>query len=517
MSQTSDNNKRIAKNTLLLYVRMLFLMVVSLFTSRVILNALGVEDYGIYNVVGGIVAMFTILSGPLTTAISRFITFELGKGDKDKLKTIFTTSINIQLGLSLIIVLIGEIGGIWFLNSQMNIPASRMEAANCILQCSLGIFVLNLLSVPYNAAIIAHEKMGAYAYISILDITLKLVVAYVIMLSPYDRLSSYGILLLLEALVIRVIYGIYSKRKFEECTYHFTRDKGVLKEMVSFAGWNFLGVTAGTLNTQGVNILMNLYFGVGVNAARGIAVQASTAISQFVQSFTTAVNPQITKSYAAGDTTYMHSLVCRSSKFSAFLFLLIAIPLSVEAPMIFQIWLKNPPEYAVMFFRLGLLGILMDSVLANSLMTAIFATGDIKKYQVYVTIWGGLVFPITWIAYKLGATPEATYIIYFIMYCIVLYVRLRVIQQKMQLPMAQYTKVVLVRFVPVAILSLLSPLAVTYVMPTSFLRIIVTTIVSLVMTGIVVYKIGLTAGEREMIVARIGNSKIGRCLLQNKR
>ena len=196
MTDTSSNNKRIAKNTLLLYIRMLFLLVVSLFTSRVILNTLGVEDYGIYNVVGGIVSMFTIISGSLTSAISRFITFELGKGNIQRLRDVFSTSVNIQLGLSLIVVLMGEVIGLWFLNSEMNIPANRIEAANHILQCSLGIFVLNLLSIPYNSAIIAHEKMGAYAYISILDVILKLIVAYAIIISPIDKLSFYGILLL---------------------------------------------------------------------------------------------------------------------------------------------------------------------------------------------------------------------------------------------------------------------------------------------------------------------------------
>ena len=500
---SSNNNKRIAKNTLLLYVRMLFLMVVSLFTSRVILNTLGVEDFGIYNVVGGIVAMFTIISGSLTSAISRFLTFELGKGDKDKLKTIFSTSVNIQLGLSAIIILIGEIVGIWFLNSQMNIPEGRMQAANYILQCSLGIFVLNLLSVPYNASIIAHEKMGAYAYISILDIILKLAVAYAIMLSPFDRLISYGVLLLAEAILIRLIYGIYSKRNFEECTYHLVYDKAVLKKMVSFAGWNFLGVTAGTLNTQGVNILMNVYFGVAVNAARGIAVQAGAAISQFVQSFTTAVNPQITKSYAAGDLEYMHTLVCQSSKFSAYLFLLMAIPLAVETPMIFEIWLKNPPEYAIIFFRLSLLGTLMDNVLANSLMTAIFATGDIKKYQVYVTIWGGMVFPLTWLAYLLGASADSTYIIYFVIYCVVLYVRLRVIQQKVHLQIKDYIKRVLLKFVPVALLSCLVPISIVYLLPASFMRILITAIVSAVVTCAIIYGIGLSNSERNMVMSKV--------------
>lgn len=500
---SSNNNKRIAKNTLLLYVRMLFLMVVSLFTSRVILNTLGVEDFGIYNVVGGIVAMFTILSGSLTSAISRFLTFELGKGDKEKLKTIFSTSVNIQLGLSAIIVLIGEVVGIWFLNNQMNIPAERMLAANYILQCSLGIFVLNLLSVPYNASIIAHEKMGAYAYISILDIILKLAVAYAIMLSPIDRLISYGVLLLTESLLIRLIYGLYSKRNFEECTYHLIYDKAVLRKMVSFAGWNFLGVTAGTLNTQGVNILMNVYFGVTVNAARGIAVQAGAAISQFVQSFTTAVNPQITKSYAAGDMTYMHTLVCQSSKFSAYLFLLMAIPLSVETPEIFEIWLKNPPEYAVLFFRLSLLGTLMDAVFANSLMTAIFATGDIKKYQVYVTICGGMVFPLTWLAYLMGASPDSSYIIYFIVYCVVLYVRLYVIQQKAHLQIKDYASRVLVKFIPVAVLSYLVPISIAYLMPASFVRILITAIVSVVITCALIYSIGLTIGERNMVMSKV--------------
>ena len=502
-TESANNNKRIAKNTLLLYVRMLFSMVVSLFTSRVILNTLGVEDFGIYNVVGGIVAMFTIISGSLTSAISRFLTFELGKGDKEKLKAIFSTSVNIQLGLSAIIILIGEIVGIWFMNNQMNIPAERMMAANYILQCSLGIFVLNLLSVPYNASIVAHEKMGAYAYISILDIVLKLAVAYAIMLSPFDRLISYGVLLLAESIFIRLIYGLYSKRNFEECTYHLIYDKAVLRKMVSFAGWNFLGVTAGTLNTQGVNILMNVYFGVAVNAARGIAVQASAAISQFVQSFTTAVNPQITKSYAAGNMTYMHTLVCQSSKFSAYLFLLMAIPLSVETPEIFEIWLKNPPEYAVLFFRLSLLGTLMDSVLSNSLMTAIFATGDIKKYQVYVTICGGTVFPLTWLAYLMGASPDSTYIIYFIIYCVVLYVRLHVIQQKVHLQIKEYARRVLVKFIPVAVLSFLVPISIAYLMPASFGRILITTIVSVVITCALIYSIGLTKGERNMVMSKV--------------
>lgn len=481
---------------------------ISLYTSRVILGTLGVEDFGIYNVVGGVVAMFTIISGSLTAAISRFITFELGKGNIERLKIIFSTSVNILLVLSIIIVIIGEIAGLWFLNSYMNIPKGRLYAANYILQCSLGIFVLNLLCIPYNSVIIAHEKMKAYAYFSILDFVLKLGVAYAIILSPFDRLASYGALLLGESLVIRMIYGIYSKRNFEECAYSFVKDKSILKKMVSFAGWNFLGVTAGTMNTQGVNILMNLFFGVTVNAARGIAMQASSAISQFVQSFTVAVNPQITKSYAVRDDGYLYSLVLRSAKFSSFLFLLVANPLIVETPYIFKLWLNEVPESSVIFFRLGLLGILMDSVLGNSLMTVIFATGDIRKYQIYVTFFGGMVFPITWITYWLGAPAESTYIIYFAVYCIVLYVRLYVVQQKVGLKIKDFFFSVIIRLLPIAIISCgLSVLSVS-IMQESLLRLVISTIVSLSITTIVIYAIGLTNSERRFVIEKIKSSFI---------
>ncbi len=498
--ETQSNNKKIAKNSILLYVRMGFLMVVSLFTSRVILDTLGVDDFGIFTVVGGVVSMFTILSGSLTSAIMRFMTYELGKDNIERLKLVFSTSVNIQIGISIIIFVAAEIIGLWFLNSKMNIPDGRMEAANIVLHASLGIFVLNLLSVPYNAAIIAHERMGAYAYISILDILAKLAVAYCIVLSPVDRLSTYAFLLLIEALVIRLIYGIYSKRQFVECTYHFVHNHSIFKEMTKFAGWNFLGVGAYTLNTQGVNVLMNIYFNVSVNAARGIAVQAGNAIVQFVNSFTTAVNPQITKSYATGNMDYLYSLICRSAKFSTYLFLFIAIPLTIETPAIFRLWLNTVPDYTVLFFRLSVLGILMDNVLANPIMTAVFATGDIRKYQVYVTLLGVLVFPLTWISYLLGASPEWTYIIYFVVYCIVLYVRLSVLRDKIGLPIARFIREVLLKIVPVTILSFVISSLFVLLLPSSFIRIMISTVFSLVISSCIIYLIGLSVGERQLIV-----------------
>lgn len=318
MLEDSQKNKRIAKNTLLLYVRMLFSMLISLYTSRVILQTLGVKDYGIYNVVGGVVTMFSILSGSLSAAISRFITYELGKGDTKKLSTIFSSVVNIQIGLSLIIVLLAETIGLWFLNVKMNIPADRMYASNWVYQLSILTFVLGLISVPYSAVIVAYERMSTFAYIGIFETTAKLVVVYMLLLFTCDKLILFATLMAMIALIIRFIYGVYCKRHFEECNYKFVYDNTLFKKMFSFAGWNFLGAGSALLMSQGVNILMNMFFGVTLNVARGIANQVDNAVQQFVNNFTTAINPQITKSYATDNLSYMHQLVSVGSKYSFF-------------------------------------------------------------------------------------------------------------------------------------------------------------------------------------------------------
>lgn len=502
-NQTSDNNKRIAKNTLLLYVRMLFTMAVSLFTSRVILNTLGVEDYGINNVVGGIVTMFSVLSGSLSSSISRFITFELGKGNIERLKTIFSTGVNIQLGMSVLIIIIAEAVGIWFLNTKMNIPTDRMVAANWVFQCAILTFVLNLLSVPYNAAIIAHEKMSAFAYISVVEVSLKLIIVYMLMISPFDRLETYAVLLLLVGAVIRFIYGYYCKRHFEECTYHFVFDKPVLKEMTGFAGWNFFGNGAYMLNTQGVNILMNLYFGVAVNAARGIATQVDAALKQFVNNFTTAVNPQITKSYAQGDLDYMHKLVCRSAKFSAFLMMFFAVPIILETNTILTIWLKTVPDYAVIFLQWIIISSFMDTVLANSLVTSMFATGKIKRYQIIVTTVGCLVFPLSWIAFKLGFEPQVGYILYFIIYTILLFVRLYLLKDMVKLPVMMYIREVLYKLAPIIVVGFAIPGILILTMDAGWLRLILVCLLSVLVTAASEYFIGLSNKEKNFVAEKI--------------
>ena len=405
--------------------------------------------------------------------------------------------------MSLLVVILAEAVGIWFLNTKMNIPVERLNAANWVFQCAILTFVLNLLSVPYNAAIIAHEKMSAFAYISVVEVTLKLIIVYMLTISPFDRLKTYAVLLLLVGAIIRFIYGYYCKRHFEECTYHFIFDKPILKEMTGFAGWNFLGNGAYMLNTQGVNILMNLYFGVAVNAARGVATQVDAALKQFVNNFTTAVNPQITKSYAQGDLDYMHKLVCRSAKFSAFLMMFFAVPIILETNTILTIWLKTVPDYAVIFLQWIIISSFMDTVLANSLVTSMFATGKIKRYQIIVTTVGCLVFPLSWIAFKLGFEPQVGYILYFIIYTILLFVRLYLLKDMVKLPVMMYIREVLYKLAPVIVVGFAIPGILILTMDAGWLRLILVCLLSVLVTAASEYFIGLSNKEKDFVAEKI--------------
>lgn len=330
MSEADAGNKRIAKNTAVLYIRMLVMMIISFFTARITLNALGVTDYGINNVVGGLVAMFSLLSNSLSSASSRFLTFGLGQGDIDNLKSIFSTTINIHVILAIIVIIAIETIGVWFLNNKMTIPADRLYAANWVLQCSVAVFAIGLLSVPYNSAIIAHEKMSAFAYMTIFDATFKLIIVLGIYYYGGDKLILLAILSTIQSIIRQAVYWIYCKRKFPECVYNWGWNKSMGKEIFSFAGWNFIGCTAGLMKDQGVNIAINLFTGPAINAARGIAMQVNGIIGQFTGGFMTALNPQITKSFAAGDLTRMHNLIFQGTRLSYFLFMTLSIPVFLK-------------------------------------------------------------------------------------------------------------------------------------------------------------------------------------------
>ena len=498
MTSTSANNKRIAKNTLLLYFRMLFMMAVSLYTSRVVLNAVGVEDFGIYNVVGGVVAMFSMLSGSLSSAITRFITYELGIGNKENLKKIFSSAVTIQIGLAILIILLAEAVGVWFLNVKMNIPESRMAAANWVFQFSILTFSINLISVPYNASIIAHERMSAFAYISILEAIGKLTIAYLIIVSPMDRLVFYAILMCAVALIVRFAYGVYCKRHFEECTYRFIFDKDLLKRMFGFAGWNFIGATSAVLRDQGGNVVINLFCGPTANAARGIAFQVNTAISGFVTNFMTALNPQITKSYAAGDRKYMMTLIFQGARLSFYMLLLLSLPVLINTHYILGLWLKIVPDHAVLFVQLVLVFAMSESV-SHPLITAMLATGKIRNYQLVV---GGLQMmnlPISYILLRMGMFPETVIVVAIVISQCCLAARLVMLRGMIGLSVRKYMKKVYMNVFVVTVIASVFPVLLASKMEESFLNFLLLCLIAVVCTGITIYYIGCNELERQFI------------------
>lgn len=412
-TQTSDNNKRIAKNTLLLYFRMLFMMAVSLFTSRVVLNTLGVEDFGIYSVVGGIVGMFVFINNSMSSATQRYITFALGKGDKNRLQTVFSTTLQIHALIAVLIVLLGETVGLWFLYNKMQIPAERMDAAFWVMQCSIVSMVVMIVSVPYNADIIAHEKMSAFAYISILEVVSKLVIVYLLLVFSYDKLILYAILILTIQILIRFCYSIYCNKHFEETRYKHVWDKKLFKEMTGFAGWSLFGNMAGVLFGQGLNMLLNVFFGPVVNAARAVAVQVQGAIQQFVGNFQTALNPQITKTYASGELNEMHRLMFRSARFSFYLLFFLSLPVLYETDFILTVWLKMVPENAVVFLRIMICTSLIYTI-ANPLIIANQATGRVMKYQAVCGTILLLILPISYLCLKMGCPAYSVFIVHFL-------------------------------------------------------------------------------------------------------
>lgn len=502
MTDTSANNKRIAKNTLLLYFRMLFMMAVSLYTSRVVLNALGVEDFGIYNVVGGVVAMFSMLSGSLSAAITRFITYELGKGNQENLKKIFSSSVTIQIGLAILIIVVAEAIGVWFLNMKMNIPDVRITAANWVFQFSILTFAVNLISVPYNASIIAHERMSAFAYISILEAIGKLAIVFLIVISPMDKLIFYAILMCAVALIVRLAYGVYCKRHFEECTYHFIFDRDLLKHMFGFAGWNFIGATSAVLRDQGGNVVINLFCGPAANAARGIAFQVNNAISGFVTNFMTALNPQITKSYAAGDRKYMMTLIFQGARLSFYMLLLLSLPVLINTHYILGLWLKIVPDHAVLFVQLVLVFAMSESI-SNPLITAMLATGRIRNYQLVV---GGLQMinlPVSYILLRIEMFPEVVLVVAIVISQCCLAARLLMLREMIGLSVRKYMKKVYVNVLVVTVIAAVLPFLMTNVFMESFLNFILSSLVSFIYTGITIYYIGCNKIERKFITDKL--------------
>ena len=480
---------------------MVLTMAVSLYTSRVVLAALGVDDYGIYNVVGGIVAMFGFLNGAMSTSTQRYLTFELGRGDKEQLSKVFATSINIHILIALVVVILAETVGLWFLNNKMTIPADRMPAAQWVYQFSIASTAVLFISIPYNAIIIAHEKMSAFAYISILEVLSKLVIVIALTRFGGNRLIFYAALLAVLQIVLRLVYGIYCRRNFEEVTYRLHLDKSLTKEMLGFSMWNLWGSFSSVCMTQGLNIVLNMFYGPAINAASGIAVQVQGAVMQFAQNFQMALNPQIIKYYAKGELDQMHMLVCRSSRFSFCLLLCICLPIFIEAETLLGIWLKEVPEYSAIFLRLILCVSVIQSV-ANPLMTSAQATGKVKVYQ---SVVGGIQIcslPAGYVALRLCDSPEWVFITEIGVVVAAFVVRLLIIRPMIRLRLRRYFSDVIVR----CIITGTAATAVTelfkHLMPEGSWYSLAVCTTAVIFSALATICLGMTDGERHKVLAK---------------
>lgn len=501
MSQSSENNKRIAKNTLLLYVRTLFIMLVTLYTSRVVLNTLGVEDYGIYNVVGGVVAMFGFINSSMSSATQRYITFALGKGDMKRLQAVFSTALQIHFLIAALIIVLGETVGLWFMYTQMQIPADRMDAAFWVLQCSIVATVVMIVSVPYNADIIAHEKMSAFAYISILEAVLKLAVVFALVVSPFDKLIFYAFLILAVQLLIRFCYNHYCNRHFPESKYRHVWDKGLFREMTGFAGWSMFGNLSGVFFGQGLNMLLNVFFGPVVNAARAVAVQVQNAIQQFVGSFQMALNPQITKTYAKGEMDEMHKLMFRSARFSFYLLFFLSLPVLFETDFILTVWLKTVPENTVIFLRIMICTSLIYT-LANPMIIANQATGKVKRYQMVCGIILLMILPVSYVCLKLGCPPYSVFIVHFCMESVAQLARMIMLRPLIGIRLRDYFRQIYIKVIAVVALSVIVPFLVYESMDGTLLRFFTVCIVCILSVSTVAYTVGLSRNERTFVRAK---------------
>lgn len=503
MSTATENNKRIAKNTLFLYARMLLIMAVTLYTSRVVLRVLGVEDFGIYNVVGGVVALLGFINSSMSISIQRFLSFEMGRKDYSQVTRIFSMAIQIHILIALVVIALLETFGLYFLRQEVVIPEGRMDAALVVFHFSVFACGFSILRVPFIALMIAYERMGIYAYVSVFEAFLKLLVAFLLGYFSYDSLSLYGELIFFSTLIVTGIYAIVSYFSFREIRYRKVSDIGLFKSLTQFASWSALGEMAWGFTLQGVNIVLNLFFGTIVNAAYAISSQVSSAVHQFVWSFQTAFNPQLIKTYAGGDTRGMMTLAYRGTKLSFYLLLFIALPLIVEMDFILRIWLGIVPEYASIFSRMVIINTLLD-ILSNLFATLAKAYGKIRNYQLTVSMVLFLNFPLSYIALKCGYAPSSVFVVYAIVSIILLILRCYLISEMFHVQVfLDYFRRVLVPISKVLVVSSFVPLWIGYSMEEGWFRLFLSFSVSFILISITVYIFGLESHERTLVKEQI--------------
>lgn len=474
---------------------MLLMMAVSLYTSRVVLEVLGVTDFGIYNVVGGIVSMLGFLNSSMANAVQRFLSYEIGKGTDGKIEHVFNIAMLVHFIIAFVVFLILEIAGVWYLNNHMVLPHERLVAANWVLQCTIVTTLFSIMQVPYNGIIIAKEDMGIYAYISIFEAILRLLIVYLLLIGSFDRLKLYAVLMMVVTLLVLMINRFYCIRKYREAHYKFVSDKKLLKEMTSFASWNMLGEIAWVMTGQGVNMILNLFFGPTVNAARGLAEQVNAAVLRFINNFQVALNPQIIKSYSAGDLEDMKRLLYMGTKISYFVLFLLAMPIIIEMELILGLWLNEVPPHTTLFCQLILICSLTACV-SNLLAQVARAYGKIRKYQMVVSLFLLLNFPLSYIILTLGASAEMTVIINLVIQGLLLFVRLLLIRPMIALSIRQFVINVVIPIIRVTCCAVILPIFWKYYSDTSVINSLFTIILSLISSTISVIYLGMKKSER---------------------
>ena len=500
-----SNSSRIAKNTIFLYIRSVLVLLITLYTSRVILRVLGVSDYGIYNVVGGVISMIGFLNTSMVATYQRYFNFEMGKKSEDGVIAYFRSAIGTQLLISVLILLIGETLGLWFVNSQLTIPDGRMCATNWVYQVAIISFVLMMFQAPYGAMIIAHEKMNIFAYISIMDVFLRLGIVFLLQVIDGDKLIAYAIFLSCVSLLDVTIYVIVGKTKFNIGKFRILWSKKRIKEMLGFSGWGMMDSLALSVKSQGLNILLNMFFGPVINAARGIAYQVLSATKQFVSNFQTAFRPQLTKSYAEGDYVYMYQLFYSATKISLYLFLCLTLPIILEAPIILNLWLgDNVPDHTSAFVILELLTSWVDAY-AGPLTCIAYATGNIKKFNLVVSGLNILILPVAWVFLKLGFSPESAMVVSLVLTIISQGTRMIIIKDLLPFSIRKYFKMVIWPTLLVLMVSIIIPLLVHISMGYGIIRLIMVLVVTELSIMATVWIIGSSEKEKLMITSKVKN------------
>lgn len=505
MSDNSSNNKRLAKNSLFLSIRMVIVLAISLYTTRVVLKVLGVEDYGVYNVVCGFVAMFSFLNTSMSNGIQRFFNYELGKNGEAGANKVYCTALYIQAILAIIIVALTESIGLWYLHNKMVIPDGRMFAAEWIFQLSIMSFIFVIMQAPFTASVMAHEKMDFYAVVSILDAVLKLGIVLVLPLLLGDSLIWYGVFISLISIVNFLIYFVYSKRSFPEIKFKKGFDGSLFKSMLGFSGWNIFGSFSGVMQEQGINLVINFFFGPVVNAARGVAAQVNAGLEGFVTNITMPVRPQVVQSYACGDNRRMMNLTFSISKLSCCFLLMMAVPVSIEINYVLHIWLgENVPDYAAIFTVIILFGSLISNLNAAT-SNVVHATGEMKQYQ----FWGSLIkissVPISFIILKAYLQPALALLTVLVCRLAGHIVGLFIVRKLVNLSLKEYLIKVVVPILLVMVISVGFSFPFHYFMHEGFLRLIVVTVVGSTTAALSIYYIALDKNEKQLASQLLGS------------